>query len=86
MTSYIRKMLMLDRRLLLLAYEVLDHLETPPAGTTDVQMLRLLSRAFLDKATTPAKRELPPPKWRGGKPASFYSTPAIGTAAKRRAN
>jgi hypothetical protein len=75
-----------DRSLLLLTYEVLDHMETPPEGTTVVEMLRLLSRAFLDKATPPAKRELPPPKWRGGKPASLYSTPAIGTAAQRRAN
>jgi hypothetical protein len=75
-----------DRRLLLLTYEVLDHMETPPEGTTVVEMLRLLSRAFLDKATPPAKPELPPPKWRGGKPASLYSTPAIGTAAQRRAN
>jgi hypothetical protein len=75
-----------DRRLLLLAYEVLNHMETPPEGTTAVEMLRLLSRAFLVKATAPAKRELPPPKGRGGKPSFLYSTPAIGTAAQRRAH
>jgi hypothetical protein len=77
---------MLDRRLLLLAYEVLNHMETPPEGTTDEEMLWFLSRAFLDKATAPVWREFPPLKWRGGKPASFYSTPAIAMAAQRRAN
>jgi hypothetical protein len=74
-----------DRRLLVLAYEVLDHMETPPQGTTDVEMLLLLSRAFLDKTTVPAKLELPPPKGRGGKPSLLYSTPAKGTSAQRRA-
>jgi hypothetical protein len=75
-----------DRRLLLLAYEVLNHMETPPEGTTDAEMLLLLSRAFLDKMTVLVKLELPPHKGRGGKPAFLYSTPAIGTSARRRAH
>jgi hypothetical protein len=71
-----------DRRLLLLTYEVLNHMETPPEGTTDEEMLLLLSKAC--KSSFPAKLDLPPPKGRGGKPAFLYSTPAIGTSASRR--
>jgi hypothetical protein len=78
--------MIVDRRLLLLAYEVLDHMETPAEGTTDAEMLLLLSRAFRDKTTVPAKLELPSPKGRGGKPAFLYSTPAIGASARRRAH
>jgi len=74
-----------DRHLLSLAYEVINHMETPPEGTTDAEMCSLLSRAFLDKMTVPAQLELPPPKGRGGKPSFLYSTPAIGTSARRRA-
>jgi hypothetical protein len=75
-----------DRRFLLLTYEVLAHMETPSEGTTDAEMLLLLAAAFRDKMSVPAWRELPPPKWRGGKPASLYSMPAIGTSAGRRAH
>jgi hypothetical protein len=75
-----------DRRLLLLTYEVLDHMETPPEGATDVEMLSLMSRAFSDRATVPAKLDLPPPKGRGGKPSFRHSTPAIGLSALRRAH
>jgi hypothetical protein len=49
-----------DRRLLLLAYDVLDHMETPPEGTTDAEMCLLLSRAFGDRTAVPAKLGLPP--------------------------
>jgi hypothetical protein len=35
-------------RLISLAYEVLNHIETPPEGTTELEMLVLLSQAFLD--------------------------------------
>jgi hypothetical protein len=73
-----------DRRLLLLTYEVLAHMETPSEGTTDAQMLLLLAAAFSDKMSVPA--ELPPAKWRGGKPSFLYSTPATGTSARRRAH
>jgi hypothetical protein len=48
-------------QLVSLAYEVLNHMETPPEGTTDLEMLLLLSQAFLDKAP-----EADPPKeWKG---------------------
>jgi hypothetical protein len=37
-------------RLVSLAYEVLNDMETPPEGTSDAEMLLLLSRAILDRA------------------------------------
>jgi hypothetical protein len=73
-------------RLVLLVYEVIEHMETPPEGTTDEETLLFLSRAFRDKATVLAKLELPPPKWCGGKPLMMYSTPDIGTSGSRRAH
>jgi hypothetical protein len=41
-------------RLLLLAYEVLNHMETPPEGTSELEMLLLISQAFLDFPTPEA--------------------------------
>jgi hypothetical protein len=37
-------------RLISLAYEVLNHMETPPEGTSELEMLLLLSQAVLDEA------------------------------------
>jgi hypothetical protein len=73
-----------DRRFLLLTYELLAHMKTPSEGTTDAEMLSLIAAAFRDKMSVPAKLELPPPRGRGGKPASLYSTPRIGLSAPRR--
>jgi hypothetical protein len=49
-------------RLVSLAYEVLNHMETPPEGTTDLEMLVLLSQAFLD---VPAPEADAPKEWEG---------------------
>jgi hypothetical protein len=49
-------------RLLLLVYEVLDHMETPPEGTSELEMLLLLSQAFLDIPTPEAAA---PKEWEG---------------------
>jgi hypothetical protein len=48
-------------RLVSLAYEVLNQMETPPEGTTDLEMLVLLSQAFLDK---PPEADAPK-EWKG---------------------
>jgi hypothetical protein len=37
-------------RLISLAYEALNHMETPPEGTSKLEMLLLLSQAVLDRA------------------------------------
>jgi hypothetical protein len=48
-------------RLISLAYEVLNHMETPPEGTSELEMLLLVSQAFLDvptpEAAAPKERE-----------------------------
>jgi hypothetical protein len=48
-------------RLVSLAYEALNQMETPPEGTTDLEMLVLLSQAFLDKAPEANA----PKEWKG---------------------
>jgi hypothetical protein len=49
-------------RLISLAYEVLNDMETPPEGTTELEMLVLLSKAFLD---VPAPAADDPKEWEG---------------------
>jgi hypothetical protein len=48
-------------RLISLAYEALNHMEMPPEGTSDAEMLLLLSRAILDKAPEAGA----PKEWEG---------------------
>jgi hypothetical protein len=67
-------------RLVSLAYEVLQDLKIPTAAT-DEAMLSLLSRAFLAKAT--ALVALGPPKERGDKPVSMFSTQAVKMLVRR---
>ncbi|MGB7975481.1 MAG: hypothetical protein WCF81_14300 [Roseiarcus sp.] len=48
-------------RLIALAHEALNHMETPPEGTSDLEMLLLLSQAVLDKAP----EAVAPKEWEG---------------------
>jgi hypothetical protein len=41
------------QRLISLAHEVLNHMETPPEGTSELEMLMLLSQAVLDLDKAP---------------------------------
>jgi hypothetical protein len=48
-------------RLISLAYEVLNHMKTPPEGTSELERLLLLSQAVLDKAPEADA----PKEWKG---------------------
>ena len=50
-------------RLISLAYEVLNHMETPPEGTSELEMLLLLSQAVLDLDKAPEADA--PKEWQG---------------------
>jgi len=56
-------------RLISLAYDVLNRMETPPEGTTELEMLVLLSEAFLDVPAPEADKPTPeadaPNEWEG---------------------
>jgi hypothetical protein len=48
--------------LISLAYDVVNRMETPPEGTTELEMLVLLSEVFLDVPTPQADA---PKEWEG---------------------
>jgi hypothetical protein len=48
--------------LISLAYDVVNRMETPPEGTTELEMLVLLSEVFLD---VPAPQADAPKEWEG---------------------
>jgi hypothetical protein len=68
-------------RLVSLVYDVIRDMKMPADGVTDVEILSLISQAFLAKATAPAEPELP--KAHGSKPVSMFSRD-VGTLARRQ--
>jgi hypothetical protein len=71
-------------RLVLLAYEVLRDIKMPADEGTDVEILSLLSFAFLEKASQSPQLKAAAPEGRRGNPSSMFSIPDRRTSALRR--